>query len=225
MPKPRPETRSEWDIRLTPVDQTDWITDDAFDEFVKAIKDVDARVLIFQEGGPSVISPKTQKPVKRHYHGYLITNASKSHITTCLAKLTGGKGQEFYRAIPAHEGTLGYVSKHRDIRVQQNFSDEERESIYEKSADYRRAKETARKRKQRIASKTLTEIVEQIRLEPSYLLDKSYTNAFRHIAAEYDRDGKPLPSRSVVEAAIVNLLGGEQREQYYLSNFKSRYYP
>jgi len=223
MPRPRQDVRQEWELRFTPANQDEWISETLMDEFVSRLADVDARILVFEEGGPEIISPKTQKPVKRHYHGHLTTNASHSHIYGCLKILTGGKGQEFYTCVPAHEHTKGYISKCRFIRIQKNYSDEEVESIYEQSAQYRRAKETARKRKQRVANKSLTEIVEQVRNDPAYLIDRSYTNAFRHIAAEYDKEGKSLPSRSVVEAAIVNLLGGEHREQYYLSNFKYNY--
>jgi len=224
MPRPRRDTRQEWDMRITPADQSDWLRDEAFDEFVRSLGDPDARILVFQEGGPGVVSPKTQKEVQRHYHGYLQTNASHSHIYTCLSKLTNGKGSDYYRCIPAHEGTQGYVSKQRFPRCVKNFTEEEIESIYEKSAEYRRVKETNRKRKQRAASRTLTEIVEQVRNAPTYTMDVNYVNAFRHIAAEYDKEGKNLPSRSVLECAIVNLIGGEHREYYYLQNFKSRVY-
>lgn len=208
---PRPATKAfTWDVRITPTDQlpiTDWT------DFERE----DAKILAFEEGGEG-----TEK--RLHYHVYLETTMSESKVrSTCatLGRATSDmKGNAVFSVRKAHEGTIGYVVKDGKRVYVFNYEDRHIEEFMEMSAQYRKDKEKTKKRDQRQKQSFLNEAIAHIRENmPEFTNRPKSETIFWEFHKYYLTNGaRPLPSRSILETAIVNLLPQEEKSRYYLKN-------
>lgn len=205
MPKHRAEAYREYDIRVTPLDQEQGAT--AWDRLCTG--SAEEQILVCREGGKD-----TDK--KLHYHAYMKTQISESHLRTLLGQIACGKGNKFYSVRKAHDGTKGYVVKNKDPVYRHNVSQKLLEEYFEQSDAYRRNVETNRKQETRKKQSVLSRIYLEIKAHPPvHLTPEALYDAFRE---EYAKRDLPLPSRGTLETAIVNLLPEHLVRSYYLKN-------
>lgn len=206
MPKPRAQTYREYDIRLTPLDQEQGAT--TWDRLCTG--SAEEQILVCREGGKD-----TDK--KLHYHAYIKTQISESHLRTLLGLIACGTGgNTFYSLRKAHDGTKGYVVKNKDVVYRINVSQTLLEEYFEQSDAYRRNLETNRKQETRKKQSILSRIYLEIKAHPPVsLTPETIFDAFRE---EYAKRDLPLPSRGTLETAIVNLLPEHLVRSYYLKN-------
>ena len=204
--KPRPDKWSEFDVRITPVDQVSGIGEEGWASLVSEEKE---KLLVCKEGGTT--------ECKLHYHAYFYTKMSKSHLYKKLSQLAGGVGNPYYSVRMAHEGTIGYVVKGKDVEFRYNYTDQCITQFFELSDQYRKNVEAKAKRQVRERRSILNDVINQIRSEgpPE---DRTIAGTFERIYAIYHTKDLPLPSRSILETAIINLQTASVIEQYYLKN-------
>jgi len=205
MPKPRAEIYREYDIRVTPLDQEQGAT--TWDRLCTGASE--EKILICREGGKD-----TDK--KLHYHGYIKTQVSESHLRTLLGLIACGKGNAFYSIRQANDGTIGYIVKDKDPVYRYNIPQTVLEEYYDQSDAYRRNVEANRKQETRKKQSVLSRIYLEIKAHPPvHLTPDALFDAFREA---YSKRDLPLPSRSTLETAIVNLLPEHHVRSYYLKN-------
>jgi len=221
MPRGKPATKeNQYEIRLTPSDGepiTDW----------KCIERPGTEIVICEEGGGD-----TGKAL--HYHGYLKTTISEKYMPTLCKKLAREdpeyyeiwddgekhytkKGGCVYSCVQPHENTIGYVVKCRKIVYRYGFTDRHIEEFFEKSDQYNRDKGKENKRKTREKQKGLLDAVQHIRNEiKERHMSNDVLSIYRAFVTFYGE--RPLPSRSILETAIMNLVDDAARQVYYLKN-------
>jgi len=205
--KPKKDEHAEWDIRLTPQDQRE-IEAGAW-SILQVEDDEDERILACKEGGT--------ESLRLHYHMYYKTRNSKSHIITLLKRLSGGSGNPAFSMRKAHNGTIGYVVKDKDVVYRHHYTDTHLDEYFRISDQYRRDGEAARKRDTRTKHSTLKLICDNIR--KSYETDElTPSEIYKLIDDEYQKRQMNLPTRSVLEVAIINLSSAFRRREYYLKN-------
>lgn len=193
MPRPKVSLEDvELEVRITPPDQKeiiDWKTEEL---------DI---VVMFQEGEPNG-SPKL------HYHGYIKTKRSKSWIRNWIHNITNSNGgNAVYFTRKPHDHTYGYIAKSGRcvcrVGVSQTFIDE----WLIKSSDYRKQKETDRKRRSRTREDELAEIVKRVEIQLK-------ENRIRHNADEviqamldecYHFDVR-FPTRTQMDHIVLKLM-------------------
>jgi hypothetical protein len=205
--KPRPDKYHEWDIRATPISQVDVPTE----EWARLTSaDKDERLLICREGGTTEL--------KLHYHIYFKSRMSKSHIYKCLQLITGGSGNLAYKVAYAHDKSIGYIVKGKDVVYRHNYTDSLITEYFTISDQYRRDVEATRKRTTRAKQSTLKDICDMLQKSYANLSDFSYREIYKLIEEEYHKRKQFLPTRSVLETCIVNLGCSFRRQEYYLKN-------
>jgi len=196
-------------VRVTPVDQENGIGEVGW---ASLVSEDNEKLLVCKEGGTT--------ECKLHYHAYFYTKMSKSHLYKKLSQLAGGVGNPYYSVRMAHEGTIGYVVKGKDVEFRYNYSDTLITQYFERSDQYRKDMEAKAKRKSRERKSILAEVVEQLRTEGEPE-GRTVTNTFERIYEIYHQRQLPLPSRSILETAIVNLQSSRFIREYYLKNLIS----
>jgi len=199
--KPRPDIFTEWDIRATPVSQVD-VSTEAWTRLIST--DKDERLLVCREGGTTEL--------KLHYHIYFKSRMSKSHLYSHLKVITGGSGNLAYKVSKAHDKSIGYIVKNKDVVYRHNYTDTLITQYFTISDQYRRDVEATRKRTTRAKQTTLKDICNGLQESYANLSDFSYREIYKLIEEEY------LPTRSVLETCIVNLGNSFSRQEYYLKN-------
>jgi len=205
MPKPRSSELKEFDVRVTPADQTKPATQWE----LLATGHPDERILICREGGEG-----TDK--KLHYHGYLKTNISESHLRKQLAIIAGGTGNPHLSLRVANDGTIGYIVKDKDPVYRHNITQDVLESYFANSDAYRVKKESERKQETRKKQSVLSRISKEIKEHPPP--HPSPETLYEAFEEAYNKRDMPMPSRSTLETAIVNLLPPHLKRAYYLKN-------
>lgn len=200
-PRGRPKVEGElkeWDIRLTPTDQVE-VDFSALD-----LSDF-KMLLICKEGEPN------GQP-RLHYHMYASTTRSDNYIDNLLNKLGKAtdtvKGNAVFSKRKKHDGTIGYVVKNGCVKVRHGITDQYLTEIFKKSEDYRKEKESERKR----ASRGDENFLGNIMKDPEV---KRLTDALeltRVILQRYKDNGKRLPNRSAVESAVMTLMHDHDSE-------------
>lgn len=181
-----------WDIRLTPTDQVevDFTALDLSDFKI---------LLICKEGEPD------GKP-RLHYHMYAVTTRSDTYIDTLLNKLGKAtqtiKGNAVYSKRNAHDQTMGYVVKNGDVKVRHGINDQFLTEIFKKSENYRKEKETERKKVTRSNENFLSMILKDA--EVKRLADPMDITAI--ILKKYREADKRFPPRSAIESAVMYVL-------------------
>ena len=124
-----------------------------------------------------------------------------------------------------HEHTIGYVVKHGDIAVRFGCEETFITEWLTKSDEYRRSKESDRKRTQRMSKAftldVLKKVVEAVRTDPAL---RNPGNVLNLILATYQEANKPYPSRTQVESLVVTVLHPYDEylvRSFYLKSFDS----
>lgn len=203
---PRPATSIfEWDVRITPTDQlpiTDWSV------FAERS---DTKVIAAEEGGTN--------DLRLHYHVYVWGRLSETYLRSVVSVLGRAtqevKGNAVYSVRKAHEGTIGYVVKTRNVVFRQNYNQTHIDDFMEQSAQYKKDLEAAKKREVRKKQSFLQEVIAKAKTH--------FGSAPRHVNQVYDYmcheyGERPMPSRSILETAIVNIMPDAFKEKYYLKN-------
>lgn len=206
--KPRPAKYSEYDLRVTPTDQVNGIL--LWSALIDS-EDAGERLLVCQEGGTI--------DCKLHYHAYFKSRMSRSHLVNKLQELAGGKGNPFYSIRQAHEGTIGYTVKGKNVAYRHNYDDTHITEFFSQSDQYRADVEAQKKRTTRKKQRTLAEICKSISDNNPGTL--SIRETYDLIAMEYDKLRCPMPTRSALEVAIMNMCSPEIRRAYYLKHLES----
>jgi len=213
--KANPDELLILELRITPPDGnpiTDW-----------QIKPEDFKQLIVgKEGGTD--------DCRLHYHAYVECLRSRTWLIKWIYSIArckhGEQGNAVFFTRKPHDNTIGYVVKHGDVVVRHGCSETFITEWLSKSDEYRRAKESSRKRRQRI-EKSFTQdvrkkVVEALRESPDL---RSPERVLDLILQEYHEAHKVFPNRTTVENLIVTVLHpyhGSMARAFYLRNFESR---
>lgn len=215
MPRPKVDPNALYirELRITPPDGqpiTEWkITPEDFKVVISA-----------QEGGTS--------DVRLHYHLYIESYRSESWIKNWIYRIAhcnnGESGNTVFFSRKPHDHTIGYVVKHGNIAVRfgctQTFIDE----WLLKSDEYRRSKESDRKRSTRLSKAFILEVLKQV--VESVRTDESLRNpgkVLQLILSQYQHHNKPYPSRTQVESLVVTVLHPYDEylvRSFYLKSFE-----
>lgn len=204
MPRPKsdPNAILELELRITPPSQqsiTDWKLCEHITELI-----------MFEEGSPDG-APKL------HYHGYVKTTRSKSWIRNWIYDITNAKqyntdGNSVYFSKQPHEHTFGYIAKCGNCTVRHNVPQTTIDEWLAQSAEYRKQKESNRKRVTRNRTDELQEVYEEIEKD---LMDNSTEKYLRTLQAYeivekfldvcYSK-GYRFPTRSQLDYLVMKLL-------------------
>lgn len=208
------------EVRITPYDQQKI----QFPLQESYLKDV-TRFILCEEGTPNG-NPKL------HYHGYIETTKSDTGLRTflrCLSNPPAGvpniNGNTLYFTRNAHEYTMGYVTKHRNIVLNHGYTQTEIESFFALSESYQKQKDSDRRRENRTRQMELQDVVEEVKKD----LHTSTTTKYEPIEiAELILDmclnkNVRFPTRSQMEYYINQILYINKRK-YPVLNYYIRSY-
>lgn len=215
MPRPKADPNALYvrELRITPPDGqpiTDWkITPDDFKVVISA-----------QEGGTP--------DCRLHYHLYIESMRSESWIKKWIYSIAhcynGESGNTVFFSRKPHDNTIGYVVKHGNIAVRFGCTQTYIDEWLLKSDEYRRAKESDRKRSTRMSKafslEVLKKVVEAVRTDQTLRNPGSVLNL---ILANYQEANKPYPSRTQVESLVVTVLHPYDESlvrSFYLKSFE-----
>lgn len=165
----------------------------------------DFKVLIAaQEGGEG-----TDK--RLHYHLYVETHRSESWLKTWIYSIAhcynGESGNAVFFSRKPHDNTIGYVVKHGLIVARHGCTQTYIDEWLAKSEQYCRAKESSRKRRQRMNQVFTFELLATVRKKLAETPDlRTPHETHKLVLAEYNEAKKQYPTRSTMESLIVTLL-------------------
>lgn len=216
MPRPKKTNGRaiEYDVRITPTDANEIDFNPNADDFEVFVA--------CKEGGEG-----TEK--RLHYHIYVRTIRSETWLRQYFAILGKSteteKGNAVYSLRKAHEGTVGYVVKEGDVKCRLGWDNQFLEEMITKSNQYRKDKETERKRGQRAKENCLAEIVkvvaEGVKSDPQ----PTPRVVMSRILHEYNERQIRFPNRSTLENCVMTILYKTRPtlvEEYYLRNIEPR---
>jgi len=199
MPRPKKDVNSilELELRITPPAQlpiTDWKATDEFDELV-----------MFEEGSANG-TPKL------HYHGYVKTKRSKSWIRNWIYDITNAKqynadGNSVYFSKQPHEHTFGYIAKSGVCSIRYNVSQTTIDEWLYKSDEYRKQKESQRKRQSRTREDELNTVIKEVEKDlKEHRCNRSVSDVVHHILALCYHQQIRFPMRTQMDSYVLKLL-------------------
>jgi len=213
--KANPDELLILELRITPPDGKpieDWqVNDTDFKQLIAA-----------QEGGT--------EDCRLHYHAYVECLRSRTWLIKWIYNIArcthGEQGNAVFFTRKPHDNTIGYVVKHGNVVVRHGCSETFITEWLNKSDEYRRAKESDRKRRQRVEKSFTQDVRKKVveRLKESREL-RTPDSVLTLILAEYQEANKVYPNRTTVENLIVTVLHPYDAyiaRAFYLRNFESR---
>ena len=200
---------AEFDVRITPSDglpiTREHILETDLKESIIAI--------VAEEGG----TPEC----RLHYHLYIKAKLSETTLAKICSKLGRAtdvhKGNAVFSIRAAHEHTIGYVVKNKQV-IYHNQDQTVIDQYFEESDQYKRDKESAKKRSSRLAKKTLRDIVGEVEVDTH----TGYDRLVRKVLDLYHKYDLPFPSRSSLETAVMKRIypfNPEYVSAWYVKNF------
>lgn len=125
------------------------------------------------------------------------------------------KGNAVYSVKNANEGTIGYVVKDGNIVYRLNYDDRHIEEFMSQSEQYRKDLEASKKREVRKKQSFLQTAVMFVRQATQGTIVTT-TEIYDKLRAYYGE--RPMPSRSLLETAIVQCMDKSFQRRYYLKN-------
>jgi len=198
MPRPKIDPNSLYvrELRITPPDGlpiTEW----------KQTEDDFKQLIVAEEGGTN--------EVRLHYHAYVESFRSETWIKKWIYSIAhcynGESGNAVFFSRKPHDNTIGYVVKHGNVVVRHGCSQTFIDEWLAKSDEYRKAKDTSRKREQRLSKvftqDVLKKVVEKVKTDQSL---REPDLVLSLILQEYQAHNKIFPSRTQVENLICTVL-------------------
>lgn len=202
----------DWDIRITPDGGRPVQfapTDEDFTKFLACL-----------EGGFD-----TGKQL--HYHIYCQTRRSDTYLRKYITTLAGGTGNKYWSKRLAHEGTIGYVIKGGQVVCRHGFDTKLIDEYYEKSKQYRKDLEAARKRKQRDLHKSLIDIVTEV--APPFPTEHAHTGAREYasnlvnlVLNKYHELDLKFPPRTALDSAVCKHIYKYESYRWYVQELYAR---
>jgi len=201
---------TEFDLRITPTDQKRITKEEILESDLNKAE----VVIVAEEGEPNGIP-------KLHYHLYVKARLSDTLMRNICRKLGRStkeiNGNAVFFCRLAHENTIGYVVKNRNI-VYHNLNQKLIDEYFEISKDYLREKERNRKGALREKENSLKEILKEV------VVDNSSTPSglIKQILYLYNEKQIRFPTRTSLENAVMSLMYKYKPlvvEEYYTKNF------
>lgn len=216
--KVNPDELLELEIRITPPDQTP-ITDWKFEEG-------DFKVLLAAEEGTANGKPKL------HYHLYIETLRSLSWIRKWIMNISHATGESNGNAVyftrKPHEHTIPYIVKSRNVVVRIGVTQTRLEEYYDQSAEYRKSKETERKRKQRGHNDELTDVFAEVEKDlKSGSIHPCVDSIVTRTLAICSSNAIQFPTRMCMEKNVLRLIypyDNDAVRSYYARSFPENRY-
>lgn len=204
----------EWDVRITPSDQTRIEfdpTDTDFEVFVAC-----------EEGGTP--------DLRLHYHLYVKTNCSETYLDKLFNKwgraTDTAKGNAIFSKRKAHEGTIGYCVKGGNVVCRHGWTDLFLEEMLKRSEDYRKTISTTRKRALRQKENYLADILKAVSEQLGKDSSPTPLKIMSLILSHYDKMNLRFPNRNVLETAVMTLMYKSSPNlviEWYSKNLISQY--
>lgn len=194
MPKPKSGDLYVRELRITPADGlpiTDWkINEDDFKQVIAA-----------EEGG---------EDKKLHYHLYIESTRSESWIRKWIYSIAhcenGEQGNSVFFSRKPHENTLGYVVKYGNIVVRHGCSQTYIDEWIGKSDQYRKSKESTRKRAQRTRQSMIQEILDQVETDlKANSIDRTVHGITDALLYNFKLNGL-YPMKNQFEMMVIKLI-------------------
>lgn len=197
MPRGRPRNviaPLELELRITPPDGepiTDWQIDDSIEQLVS-----------FQEGGDEK---------KLHYHCYIKCTMSRPTLTKWIYKISrcnnGESGNAVFYSRKPHAHTFGYIAKNKTISIRHGLSQTFIEEWFKESDEYKKQRESKRKRDQRDRSLITLDIRQQVAEDLKQgTINKDVSSIVERLIQLYHENNLTFPPRSQIEQATMTLL-------------------
>jgi len=199
MPKPLSGKVLSLEVRITPYDQEEITIDD--EDLVHFTK-----LLLCKEGEPNG-TPRL------HYHGYIETNKSETWLRSFLRKIAHAPEQEkingnalFFTRKP-HEHTFGYVVKFGHIVYRIGVTQTTLDEWLASSSEYRKQKESGRKRKQRTREEQFAAILKDIESDlKDNAIPRSVECIVDRVLAICISENIRFPTRSQMDLYVLKLM-------------------
>jgi len=202
---------SEFDLRITPTDGKPITKDEFMESDLKAAE----RVIVGQEGG----TPQ----LRLHYHLYVKGNLSETTIAKICSKLGRAtqdiKGNAVFSVRQAHSHTIGYVVKNKDI-IWHTDSQQVLEQYFKESDQYKREKETERKRASRKENSSLVDILKEVEVDGQ----TSVADIVAFVLQYCHNHDLKFPNKNMLETAVLKRIYPFQPQyvqEYYMRNFNT----
>jgi len=189
----------EFEVRITPTDGEP-ITKE---EFIGTDLNKAEILIVAQEGGGD-------SNQQLHYHLFVKAKLSESHISNIASRLGRAtqtiKGNPVFSVKLAHEGTIGYVVKQKNI-IYHNQDQTLIDEYMIKSDQYRRDLVAERKRASRKENKSLCDILKEVEVSST----TSPSQIVSQVLDRYSELGMKFPTKNSLETAILQKMYTSQQ--------------
>lgn len=219
MPKPLSGDIYAREIRITPYDQQP-ITESDLQPY---LPDID-KLLLCQEGSPNG-TPKL------HYHGFIETKKSETWVRSIMRKIAhcedkGVNGNVLFFTRKPHDHTYGYIVKSGNIAHNTGYTQTTLDNWLAESDDYRKSKETARKRQQRSREDQLGGVVEQVKSDlQTNNCGRTAHDVISRVLMICHQEDIRFPAKSQMDSIVLKLLYPYDEylvRSYYAKSFDAR---
>lgn len=185
-----------YEFRITPPSQeeiTDW-----------KIRPEFSICVAFKEGEPNG-SPKL------HYHGYLQATCCLRTIQRWLNDVAqsdkyGVKGNAVFFTRRAHEHTIGYISKQRNVALRHGTTQTMLDEWFVRSESYKRDKTAQRKREFRSRQDELTPIFTAVKESLKTAVSPDADMVITQVLYRCHEENVKFPSRMAMENFVIHAL-------------------
>lgn len=188
------------EVRMTPPDQkpiSEWYPADLGD----------CKLIVCEEGS-------AEGTPKLHYHVYLETPVSKSSVRIWILKVLDPhidknvkyNGNSLYFTRQPHEHTIPYIVKSGNVLVRIGFAQQLIDEFFQQSAQYRKDKDSARKRKQRSRIDEMTEVMTEVEKDLKDGTIQGVDGIVSRTLAICHSKGYDFPTRMTMEKHILRIM-------------------
>jgi len=188
------------EIRITPHDQLP-ITESDLEPYISFID----KLVLCEEGEPNG-TPRL------HYHGVIETKKSETWVRQVLRKLSHCadktiNGNALFFTRNAHAHTYGYIIKSSHVAYCKGYAQTTLDTWLEQSDEYRKSKESSRKRKQRTREDELAHITQSLTNDlKDGSISRSVPDVISRILALCHQEGYRFPARSQMDIMVLKLI-------------------
>lgn len=215
MPKPRTGQILKKEIRITPYDGVEISTEEW-----SSVIPFFTKMVMFKEGDDDK---------KLHYHGYVESEFGEMKVREVIRSLChcmdkGVNGNVLFFTRQPHDNTWGYIAKHGRCVFRHGESQTTIDEWIRNSEEYRKSKESDRKKQQRKREEELGCVIQQVKrdleVDPKLRYVDRMVSRILEVCVHNDIK---FPARSQMEMIVMKLIypyNNEVVRLYYLKSLQ-----